>query len=794
MTLDVIVGTLTTINSSFVNPYTGEILNVNGDYYINDTPVSGGAGTDDIALGLVFDQLWRLEDDLGNLLIENIEVFLPAPGNDILLLASTTHILGDLTIQTSEGDDIVWSNAGNDLIEGGLGNDWLDGGLGNDTINGGGDDDTLAGGAGDDTYIYNLGDGSDIISEVSGNDVIEFGTGITLGDISFTQAGNDLVLDFGETITLKDFYSGDPDKLVEQLIFSDTSTFDLTTLLVNPPTQTPLINSVAAAENLEYPSSVLNGLDEITIVVQVTASSIGTDRGIFDTETPDGRDDGLTLRYDADGWNGGGNNIIKIGLQTTDGQIEYESASNVQTTDTQHLVITWKTGEPLKLYIDGVEDIPTDTTGSLGGVIDNVTDLILGIGSKNVGGWDGSIDNFQIYDTAMDAAAVQALYLNADTNRAPDAFNDEFVSIEDSIIVGNLMDDNGHGTDSDPDGDQLQVAAGTYSTENGTITISSTGDFSYTPNAGFSGVDSYTYTLIDANGSNSNAKASFVIGTLPNDTFFATSSAEHFDGGYGVDTINYSNSEARVNVNLIHGIGWGGDASGDTYENIENVVGSNIAGDRDFIYGSDGSNYIWGLAGNDVLEGMGGADIIDGGAGGDFASYSQSDTGVTVNLETGINTGGDAEGDILISIEKLKGSTHDDSLTGNISDNIIYADQGDDIIYGGAGNDTLYGEEGADTFTFGANNTFGHVDTIKDFNLAEGDKIDISDLLQGYDPLSDAISDFVQFTQYGSTNGHGAISVDVDGAGDNFMLIAYITDQPTLDAETLETLGNLITV
>ncbi len=812
MTVDLIIGTLTPISSNFINPYTGEILSVNGTYYLNDTLITGGPGTNDIALGVTFDQFWRLEDELGNLLIENIEIFLPAPGDDILLLSSDTHVLGDLIIQTAEGNDVVWSNAGNDLIEGGLGDDILHGGPGHDTINGQDDNDDifgasgndilsggtgndqLSGGTGDDTYVYNTGDGDDTITETSGFDTISLGAGITLGDITFVQNGNDLEIMMADGLTIKDFYSGDTDKVVEQIVFSDTSTYDLTALLVNPPALTPLINSVAAAENLEDPSNVLNGLDEITIVVQVAASHIGTDRGIFDTETSDGRDDGLTLRYDADGWNGGGNNIIKIGLQTTDGQIEYESASNVQTTDNQHLVITWKTGGALKLYIDGVEDIPTNTTGSLGGVIDNVTDLIIGIGAKNVGGWDGSIDNFQIYDTAVNAAEAQALYLNSDMNRTPDAFNDEFISIQDSVIIGNLMDDNGNGADSDPDSDQLQVSAGTYSTENGTITISNTGDFSYTPSAGFSGVDSFTYTLTDVNGASTNATASFVVGTLPNDTFFATFTAEHFDGGYGVDTINYSNSAERINVDLISGIGWDGDASGDTYENIENVVGSNIAGDRDFIYGSDSSNFIWGLAGNDVLEGMGGADIIDGGAGGDFARYSRSDTGVNVNLETGINTGGDAEGDILISIEKLQGSKHNDSLTGNTSDNIIYGDRGDDIIYGGADNDILYGEEGADTFVYGSSDTFGFTDVIKDFSVAEGDKIDISDLLVDYDPLTDAINDFVLFTSSGSTDEHGAISIDVDGGGDNFMLIAYITDQSTLNAETLEILGNLITV
>ena len=119
MTVDLIAGTLTTINANFINPYTGEILSVNGDYYQNDTLVTGGSGTADIALGTTFDQFWRLEDELGNLLIEDIEIFLPAAGNDIVMLSSSTHVLGDLIIQAAEGDDIVWSNAGNDQIDGG---------------------------------------------------------------------------------------------------------------------------------------------------------------------------------------------------------------------------------------------------------------------------------------------------------------------------------------------------------------------------------------------------------------------------------------------------------------------------------------------------------------------------------------------------------------------------------------------------------------------------------------------------------------------------------------------------
>ncbi len=76
--------------------------------------------------------------------------------------------------------------------------------------------------------------------------------------------------------------------------------------------------------------------------------------------------------------------------------------------------------------------------------------------------------------------------------------------------------------------------------------------------------------------------------------------------------------------------------------------------------------------------------------------------------------------------------------------------------------------------------------------MADGDKLDVSDLIAGYDPLTDAISDFVQITESGS---HSYLSVDADGGGDNFVQVAYIYNETGLtDEEALESSGNLITV
>ncbi|MEL7446589.1 MAG: hypothetical protein AAGK02_12385 [Pseudomonadota bacterium] len=74
----------------------------------------------------------------------------------------------------------------------------------------------------------------------------------------------------------------------------------------------------------------------------------------------------------------------------------------------------------------------------------------------------------------------------------------------------------------------------------------------------------------------------------------------------------------------------------------------------DFLFGTDGADVIEGFGGTDVLEGDAGADVLDGGSGTDIASYFLSPTGVTVDLAAGTGSGGDAEGDQLISIERVR--------------------------------------------------------------------------------------------------------------------------------------------
>ena len=120
--------------------------------------------------------------------------------------------------------------------------------------------------------------------------------------------------------------------------------------------------------------------------------------------------------------------------------------------------------------------------------------------------------------------------------------------------------------------------------------------------------------------------------------------------------------------------------------------------------GYAGDDHITAGAGSDVIEGGAGADTIDGGAHGlvgDTAYYFYSPAGVTVDLGTGIGSGGDAEGDQLSNIENLVGSALGDTLTGDDGANILQGEGGNDTLRGGLGDDELSGGTGADTLDGG---------------------------------------------------------------------------------------------
>ncbi|MGB3402540.1 MAG: hypothetical protein WBA77_07600 [Microcoleaceae cyanobacterium] len=106
------------------------------------------------------------------------------------------------------------------------------------------------------------------------------------------------------------------------------------------------------------------------------------------------------------------------------------------------------------------------------------------------------------------------------------------------------------------------------------------------------------------------------------------------------------------------------------------IVGTDNDDSTSLLRGTDNDDRIFGLAGDDRMRGRDGDDILFGGPGDE---------------------------------ERMRG------------------DDGDDTLIGGAGNDVLFGNDGSDTFVLAVGDG---TDTIRDFELAENDKIGLAGGLQ----------------------------------------------------------------
>ena len=231
-----------------------------------------------------------------------------------------------------------------------------------------------------------------------------------------------------------------------------------------------------------------------------------------------------------------------------------------------------------------------------------------------------------------------------------------------------------------------------------------------------------------------------------------------FRGGAGSDTVDFSQeSPFQLLVNLETNVASGGTASGDTFDSIENLIGSddridrfigtaaanhfrgqgggdyfNGRGGNDLLDGGNDGDILYGEGGNDTIIGGAGQDYLDGGAGIDTVVYAGSSAAVRIDLADGSARGGDADGpaqivgrgtvirhDILVGFENAVGSYFDDHITGDNRANALSGGAGDDTLSGGGGTDTLNGAAGRDTADYATAATGVRVDLSR--NRSEGD-------------------------------------------------------------------------
>ena len=153
----------------------------------------------------------------------------------------------------------------------------------------------------------------------------------------------------------------------------------------------------------------LNGLTELTVAMWIRADATGSDNGFF-TTGPAGNPDCLSLRHDEVGWSGGKTNTFKVFLWASTGNTNIEGAANTQTTDWQHVSVTWRSGGGMVLYLDGeLQDLSHDGD-AVSGSLDGATQVRLGVGERGTSyAWAGEIDDVRIYRRQLNAQEIDVL-------------------------------------------------------------------------------------------------------------------------------------------------------------------------------------------------------------------------------------------------------------------------------------------------------------------------------------------------------------------------------------------------
>jgi Ca2+-binding RTX toxin-like protein len=192
-----------------------------------------------------------------------------------------------------------------------------------------------------------------------------------------------------------------------------------------------------------------------------------------------------------------------------------------------------------------------------------------------------------------------------------------------------------------------------------------------------------------------------LVGTTMNDELVGGIGADVLEGGQGSDSASYRHAATGVVASLEAPQNNTGEAAGDSYISIENLIGSSH---DDTLTGDSLHNTLTGLEGNDhyILD-----SVSASGSGWVFdtvvESYNEGIDLVTIDstniaaLIKDYTLADNVENGEIVGVK-------DFNLTGNDLDNVLTGDSGVNTLSGGGGDDHLFGGAGKDVLAGGAGN------------------------------------------------------------------------------------------
>ena len=572
-----------------------------------------------LGTGTAFDTLWEYtpSDD------STVDLSSSTEDEDITLLDGVGR-----SVTTGSGNDMVWLGSGNHMVDTGDGDDTVITGPGDDTVSIGDGDDTAQTGAGDDLIIAGAGGGIDVIDGGLGSDTV-----------SYPSAENPVLIDLRTA-----------DRSA-QAAGATTIGAKLTDDGYDPTTP------VGYAEGLDIETDIL-------ISIENADGGAGNDTILGNdgnnTLQGMGGDDDLQGFAGNDALQGGtGNDLVSggSGNDDVDGGRGDDNVSSGEGDDTATYVAGQNVGATD--FYDGNQG--TDTL-TLALTQDEADDALI---QADIAAFEafltananpasnGATPVFQFTQFGLLARNFEAVNIDiiGVGNTDPTAANDAFSGDEDLQIAGNVLDDNGSGTDSDADGDPLHVVPDIITTANGgLVTLLAEGSFIYDPALNFNGSDGFQYTLEDGFGGSDTGTVSITINPVQDDPIAAD---DAFGGAEG--------AQITGNVLSDNGAGADDDPDGDTLNVVPasfttaNGATVNLLADGSFTYdpatnqnGPDSFDYT-------LQDGNGGSDIgtvnisvspvQDDPIAADDAFSGDEDTQVTGNVLTDNGSGADSDPD-----------------------------------------------------------------------------------------------------------------------------------------------------
>jgi Ca2+-binding RTX toxin-like protein len=718
---------------------------------------------------------------------------------------------GDDSLSGDLGNDTIRGNDGNDTILGGGGDD-LAFGDSDDSNSSESGDDSIFGNAGDDTVIGVTG--SDLVVGGSGNDLVrsaldiltetpvppappippipppspgasvfddatDSGAGVNVGTSAMLQNGiGDGFLTIPALDGVGDFTNAlyDPIGPIAQAdtTFSSRLYFRSGLTGVRPlfsAAATNVSNIRATATEANSTFDINNLAFALTQTLEDTFDAMGVRNGTLLTQTYRVTNTGAVaenfeiVRYmDADLFfdgtlvDGGGRLIVATGEE-----LLFETdAGGGGATATTFLGITGLNGTIPTTNRFEIEDF--SNFGAILAAGTALDDMIVGDGDL-----DGFIDPGSEYDVTLglrntfsipvggsDLYTTHTIFGSGAPNdvgaNAPPVANDDsggFVSAGGTTLTLDVVS-------NDTDDRALDFSTVTITTQpaNGIAVSLGNGLVEYTPNIGFSGVDTFQYTIADDLGSVS-APATVTITVIApdpaNDTLFGGSGRDTLIGLDGNDLIVGDMGDDLIN-------GGGGDDI--LYGGANNDTLFGDAGD-DTIAGQGGRDLMIGGDGEDVFTWRGpndGRDTVSGGNQADTAQVNSSNSGntltvtqstddflvitegtgsltieqdvshveinaasgddiitigdlnnivrtsLTINGETGNDTIDASNGVMNSLVIELNGGIGDDVIIGSASAETLLGGDGSDNLTGGGGNDLVDGQDGDDVLRGGEGN------------------------------------------------------------------------------------------